>query len=184
MFYSVISFLSKIVGKIGVSSNRKLTNDERAFFNSNNLTGCLVLTRRKWQFSNFFIKGHYKHSMVFSSSNTVVDSTVSLGTAARHVALLASHSSYEIYRPTFDYEPIEFTQIAYEIADAKIDYDHEHKSGNRLLDCIETTIKIYNRVLVNPIDLDFPIHPIEILDTNLFTSIYKFEEERPNNVYD
>lgn len=175
--HNIVAFFSKIIAKIGIRYKRELTIDEIDFINNFNVSGCIILSRTKNQLSNWFITGHFKHSMIFATKFWIVDSTVRFGVSKRGIECLRGYSEYKIFRPKFELDKEDLKNICFDFVSQDIPYDHYHTDGNPFYDCTELVRKVFISLMV-PIDYKWPFYPQRLIETGLFEEIYHFKEKR------
>lgn len=175
----IISFFSKLISKVYIPYKREISIEEVEFINGEDLATCLIIAKKPWQLSNLFIKGYFKHSMVFATGFWIMDSTVKEGTKKTNFRYMASYSEYKIYKPKFDVDSEKFKEICFDIAEKDIPYDHYHRMNNDLNDCAETSRQSYlmtERDLTFP--YEFPFFPEDLIEYGMFQEIYHYKAKK------
>ena len=183
----VISVFSKLIAPIGCSYTRVMSDGEQSALRNIAPSGCVIVTRRKWELANLFIPGHYKHAAVILPNFTVLEMTVRFGLVIRPLfELLRESSEYCILRPNFASMEMVVENAEDVYTTVSREYDHMHLYSNDFYDCGELIAVIFHKALgvFSPYKLEERILPSRFVDHKLFDTVAIYDVRRENELQD
>jgi len=141
----MIEFLVKLASWISLP--RKKINYDLFFKLRDELRiGDIILTKRKWSFTNLFIPGKYKHAMVYIGAGLVLES-ISEGVVARSLNIsLSDKDLVKLIRPNFTDEA-SLSLLIFNSYNrfVGIKYDLTFEDKDKLY-CFELIVELYTKV--------------------------------------
>ena len=137
MILKILYPFNKLMGKVGI--HRKFSDVQYKELLSKIKPGDIILSRKRFELSNLFIQGLYKHAVFFTGENIIIESTGNGVSKSSLPRFLFDKDSIALLRPLYEH-PIEIEYsiaLAEKFAEIKIEYDYFFEDTDKAFYCSE-----------------------------------------------